>query len=396
MNPQKIIALALLMMAFTPSSPAQNESGESNETTASEMTASPAERPTGNQLLNLHGVPKDERTILPLEFVWPKKAGEAALCLWKDDKTAVFSLTIDDNCAQNIDWWLRESAARNIKLTWFLVAGGISGKNPAMHGTWERWKTVMDQGHALESHTMTHLSASKNLDTWKGLNWEYRDAKLHLEQNLPGNIVSTLAYPGGGQSKHNDPTVAAKYYIAGRGGPGTLNAPQGLDYLSTRSMTKANLGEYPEKTFNNADNIMNPESSAYRGWCILVFHYVREKDPEHVATVLKALDYAAKHQDQLWIARYPDAVRYAQSRETSQLTVTENSSSRIALQITDRMDDRYFNFPLTVKVRLPDQWNAVNAQQKGQTAASQIVEHGGAKFALVDVIPDGGEAVLTP
>ena len=51
------------------------------------------------------------------------------------------------------------------------------------------------------------------------------------------------------------------------------------------------------------------------------------------------------------------------------------------------MDDAKFNFPLTVKVHLPDGWTGV----KGGT----FVSHDGKPYALVDVIPDRGAVVLT-
>jgi len=361
------------------------------------LSLSPAFAAEGNQLLNLRGVPKAERTILPVDFTWPEKPGEAAICLWKDDKTAALSYTIDDNCAMNIDWWLKETAERDLKVTWFLVAGGIGTSNPAMNGNWEKWQAPFAAGHALESHTMSHLSASRNLETWQGLDWEYRDSQKLIDENLPGNQASSLAYPGGGQAKLNDPEVAAKYYLSARGTKGMLNGPQGLDYLSVNAMSKGNFGERPQNAFNNADNLMNPEyKQGYRGWCVIIYHYVKESDPAAVANVRADLDYAVKHRDALWVGRYPDVAKYAQSRETARLEVRENTPSRIVFNLTDRMDDRHYDFPLTVKVRLPDNWSKVTAAQNGQPAASRIAEHEGAKFALVDAVPDRGEVVLTP
>jgi len=395
MNTKLLAPLSLIAISWVPFSHAQMESGEGAEMT--EVADKPAERPTGNQLLNLRGVPKEGRTLLPIGFTWPSSAGDAALCLWKDDKTAVLSFTIDDNCAMNIDWWLKETAAHDIKVTWFLVAGGISGSNPAMNGKWEDWMKPLQAGHALESHTMTHLSASKNPETWKGIEWEYKDSKERIEQNLPGHKVTCLAYPGGGQSKFNDPSVAARFFISGRTTKGMLNGAQNHNYLAINAMTKANFGERPQNTFNNADNLMNPKAGqGYRGWCVVIYHYVKEKDPGVVARIQADLDYAVKNKDQLWIARFNDAARYGQSRETSKLEVKENSPTRIVLNLTDRMDDRYFDFPLTVKVRLPDNWGKVSAQQDGKPAASKIIEHEGAKFALIDVVPDKGDTVLTP
>lgn len=348
------------------------------------------------QLLNLYGVDKAERKVLPVEFVWPSQPGEAAICLWKDDKTAVISYVIDDNCAQNIEWWLKETAEREMKVTWFLVAMNISVSNTVFNGTWEGWLRVREQGHALESHTMSHLSASKDMATWKGIDWEYAESKKLLEENLPGSKVTCLTYAGGSQQHLNDESVAAKYYIAARGGRATLNPPQNIDYFSVRASTKPNLGEFPDKPHSNTDRMMQPGEDAYRGWAVLVYHFVQENDPAIVSAFKGHLDYYVRHKDKLWCGRFNDVVRYAQERETATLTVTENTLGRIALSLTDRMMDEYFDFPLSIKVRLPDSWSTVQATQNGNPTAVRLIEHEGGKFAMVDVVPDKGLAVLTP
>lgn len=353
-----------------------------------------------NQLLNLRGIPVAQRTILPLDFTWPANPGQAALCLWKDDKTAALSYTIDDNNVGDTTWWINEAAQRDLKLTWFLVASGISVNNPSMNGTWEQWRTVRDAGHALESHTMTHLSGSRNPETWQGLHWEYEGSKIRIQDNIgSGHKVTTLAYPGGAYPASNDPAVAALYYAAARGTTGTLNAAQNTNYLSVNAMSKANLGTNPANAFSNADNMLtlNPSyRQGYRGWAVIIYHSINQGDPAMVAKTHAELDYAVTHRDELWVGSFNDVARYGQSRETSTLTVTENTADRIAFQLTDRMNDSVYDFPLTVKVRLPDPWSNAVAVQNGNPAPVQLVEHNGATYALVEAVPDRGETVLTP
>ena len=76
--------------------------------------------------------------------------------------------------------------------------------------------------------------------------------------------------------------------------------------------------------------------------------------------------------------------------------MTDVTKDRIRLTLTDLMDDSYFTYPPTVKVRVPDDWTSVVAKQVGWEARSRLVEHEGARYALVDVVPDGGVAELSP
>ena len=60
------------------------------------------------------------------------------------------------------------------------------------------------------------------------------------------------------------------------------------------------------------------------------------------------------------------------------------------------MDDALFDFPLTVKVRLDAAWASAKALQGAKEMGCTVVEHDGAKFALVQVVPDRGDVVLKP
>lgn len=345
------------------------------------------------QLLNLSGIPAEERMNVPVERTWPENSGEAAVCLWKNDKTAVLSYTIDDNCAMNIDWWLNEAAQRDMKLTWFLVTGGIGNSNPTMNGDWTKWQRVFDAGHALESHTVTHLGGANKPD-WKGIEWEYADSKQTVDANIAGNTVTTLAYPGGGNSDKNSADAAKEVYIAARGVRGTLNGSRGLNYMSINAMSRPNIGDNPKANWSDATRLIDPEDGAYRGWAVFIYHYIKD---ENMDKVREQLDFYANQNDEFWAAAFSDAAKYAQSRDTSTLEVVENGDDRIVLNLTDWMDDELFNYPLTVKVRLPDGWNGFRAKQgEGEELQTKVIEHEGAKYGLVDIVPDGGAAVLVP
>ena len=59
------------------------------------------------------------------------------------------------------------------------------------------------------------------------------------------------------------------------------------------------------------------------------------------------------------------------------------------------MKDDLFDFPLTVKVRLPDGWKSAKATQGGKKAAVRFVSHDGAPYALVEAVPDRGTVRIT-
>lgn len=348
-------------------------------------------------LLNLRKPDKPRFTVTDIN--WPAKAGDASICLWKDDKLAAFSYGIDDNCASDVPWWLEQTKLYDLPITWFLITKNIGGTDrPHMNGTWDLWKTVTEAGHAIESHSVNHLSMVGQ-EGWPGTEWEYSESLKKIEEGVPGWKVFCIAYPGGKGQETNDPDLAAKHYLAGRTGYPSPSPANEIDYLKVNASSGPYfqpIGEDPKKDFANFNNVFAPNgrfANQYRGWAFGFSHYVGTDEKKQ--PVLAILKWYQEHKEQLWGGLFRDVARYGQERDTAELTVDENSGSRIAFTLTDKMDDRFYDYPLTIKVRLPDGWTAVKAVQNGQAVDAGVVEHDGAQFALVQAVPDRGQTVIT-
>ncbi|MDQ3813458.1 MAG: hypothetical protein M3347_05850, partial [Armatimonadota bacterium] len=165
-----------------------------------------------------------------------------------------------------------------------------------------------------------------------------------------------------------------------------------IDYMNTNGMSAPQLDNPdPKKGFADVRNLLVPESRYYRGWAVLLYHLVKDK-----AEAQRFLDFYKTNQKELWGATFGDVALYGQERDTAQLKVEENTATRIAFSLSDQMDDTRFNFPLTVKVRLPADWKGVITTQNGKAVEAKAVAHGGGRFALVQAVPDQGLVALTP
>ncbi len=352
-------------------------------------------------LLNLSPVKKGEKRFkLNLERDWPEKPGEASVCLWKDDKYAACSITIDDNCAQDHDWWLAQAEKHGFKLTWFVITGNVGKKDTRQTGTWDGWQRIVDAGHAVESHTTTHNYNGKGrpVVTDEELHAMYRDSLAEINRRLKGHRATTIAYPNG----QAHPEIARRYAIACRGVNGILNDANAIDYLNTN---KGNFWKpfvdvlLTGRTDVQANKWLNFKNQGNRrGWMTPLRHQVREgRTPEKKAAAAKkleeALEYMGRFKDEIWYGTFPACAKYGQSRDTAELT-SVLKDSKIVVTLRDRMKDGFFDEPLTVKVRLPDGWKGVAAKQAGQACATRFVEHDGAPYALVDILPDRGETTI--
>ncbi len=337
------------------------------------------------QLKNLDEEKPKPRFVIT-DKVWPAQPGEAAICLWKDDQLAALSVTVDDNPGPDLEWWIEKAEKHNIPVTWFLITERISGSN-AFNRKWEDWASVLPKGHGLESHTVMHLHVEK--PEWQGIEWEYAESIKQIEEHIPDHKVHFLAVPGGKNRNLNDRAIAAKYYNAVRGGAGKPNPANATDYLAINGMTAPKL-DSEEAPWADLNTLFVPGNN-YRGWAVIVHHFIKNKEPQE-----PFFAFFDAHRDKLWMGLFGDVARYGQQRDTATLTVTENAPNKISFEVTDRMDDSVFNYPLTVKVRLPSGWKGAAATQDGKPVESKIVEHDGASFALVDAVPDNGAVTLAP
>jgi len=319
---------------------------------------------------------------------WPAAYGEAAVCIWKDDALATVSLTIDDNWASDHPWWREMGEKYGFKVTWFMVTGGISDK-PSFNGTWDEWRKNFEVGHDLQSHTVTHRCPNAKLSPED----DYAGAIAHIQENIIGTRVLTMAYPGSGLP--NDSATAQKHFIAARGVGGGFNSVRNTEYNSILQ-GNGNLEEYSpdgRRAHGYPPDTINPDSGSFRAWNTLIYHGANSPDARRSSE--KFYQYLRQSAPDYWIATFTDAAQYGQQRDTATLNVTKKTPVEIAFDLTSKMDTRIYDYPLSVKVRLDPSWNKLTASQAGKSVESKLLKYEGNVYALVQAVPGRGETVLT-
>ena len=354
----------------------------------------------GEQLMNLPPPPKGGRFTTPTDLVWPAKPGEADVCLWSGDRFAACSITIDDNCKPDHEWWLKLSEELGIKLTWFVITDHcVKKNNPGFNGTWADWQKLADAGHSIQSHTTNHKAKHGDVPMPSDEEVEsmYRDSLKAINDNVTNNFACCIAYPRG--EPHE--AIAAKYAIACRGVYGVPNCANNINYLCTNKgaggkghVQMVAFGETQEEP-----KWIRGNKALKRGWNIVLYHFVHagrtdEDREKNAAGAEKEVRYIASLKDErLWVCRFDDAAKYGQERDSATLT-SALKGDKIEFALTDRMKDDIFDYPLTVKVRLPDGWKSVKATQGGKSVPVRFVSHDGAPYALVEAVPDKGTVAV--
>jgi len=343
------------------------------------------------QRLNLDDTPSKPRFEITGR-VWPQRHGDTDLCLWADDKLACVTFGVDDNISPEHDWWLEMGERYNFRNTWFVIVypqmynyDGSAGKNQGYFGTLATFQRLFDAGHDVQPHGTTAINRLSRAEYEKDVRFTQ-----DMLRRIPGNSANTYAYPGGASDEHKR-EVVAKLCIGARGTVGGINRVNRTDYLCI------NTGQVTEETL--AGMLDDPKSPSYRGWLSQFVHSIAtSSDPITRQSLYDDFELRLKRvhdrRADIWVPTYREAFLYGQSRDTARLTPRAVAPGEIRFTLIDDMNDDVYTYPLTVKVRVNDDWDAVEATQAGRNIDSELVLHEGGKFLLVKVVPDQGEVVL--
>ncbi|MBO5262619.1 MAG: polysaccharide deacetylase family protein [Clostridia bacterium] len=125
----------------------------------------------------------------------------------------------------------------------------------------------------------------------------------------------------------------------------------------------------------------------------------------YVSTVSK-FEYLAKLG--VWAPSYQDLTLYLKEAQNAKIETISRTDDSLTINVTDNLDNYIFNQALTVKVDIDDSWMSVAVTQNGveiplvdsddyrasknMSTISCTIENG---YLYIDIIPDGGEIVIT-
>jgi len=264
------------------------------------------------------------------------------------------------------------------------------------------WQALFDNGRwGLVSHSMTHK--------W----WGEDKSALTSEIVASGEIlrslfkdkrVLTFAYPGfsaeieelGSEAVYEPAKELIKEnYIGARYWEGGAEPLSGIDwsFLSAESIGS----KYLNTTLGTVD-------SASEGKLSVIFMHqvcpVTSEPPANTVTVshMKAIaERIAKYTSdgRVWNTFLEDALLYLREAECASLE-TKRLGEKIELTLTDTLDDKVYNYPLTVRLGIKDSWSAVKVSQGERTSYSVGCLVNGEWTVDVEILPDGGVATVAP
>lgn len=306
--------------------------------------------------------------------------------VWQGFRTAAITFTFDDGSPNQFAIAIPMFNEFGFKLTLFIVTSPSWGW-PA---NWTMLQNAASQGHEIASHTVTHTSLGGLSDEQQTV--ELKDSQDEINAHITGQKCITMAYP---YCVVGNRSICAQYYIAARGGAGYVEPRTPGDFMNISSIICGTEGSV--KTAQDFINRANSAASS-KGWCVLLLHGIDNDggwSPVTSAMLRADLDYLKANQDKFWVSTFANIARYIKERNAVSVMELSNQDSSITLQVTDNLADSIYNYPITLRRPLPTNWQAACVLQNNQAVETQIVEINSTKYMMFDVVPDGGNIVIS-
>ena len=350
-----------------------------------------------------------------------KDVVNSELTLAKGGAKAVASMTFDDGLYPTATLLNELCREYGLKASLMMITDRI---NAFGYTSTSQWNSLFADGYlAPDSHSATHMNVKDHNQTDDELEVEIGGSLTTLKKHFPTFDTLTFAVPNSNYTEKEYKFVS-KYFYAARGGRCVLAPAYGnvgnmmtLDpemgyginswYNPSMVRLQSNIPAYADT--NSTENILKylQKCISNNGWFISITHGVNEGNPADMTEAQMREIFASMkyYQDKgdLWVATYTEATKYIRERQNSTVSAYKLFDNiYVDLTMTDTTEDglplnpEIFNMPLTVKVELPDNWGRFTYKQAdGVEKVAYAFTENGVKFAYIDLVPNGGSAILS-
>ena len=322
---------------------------------------------------------------------------EATICQWQGDASAAMSLSFDDGYEETYDLTAALLRELNIRATYFIATEAVG---QSLHGyqvaNWDKWNQASSSGFEVASHGLTHTKFDVSLAdklailsssvgdparvTWYArqicgdlqrrltrvnkcastptvlsdtVYSELVQSKRRIEEGIPQHAVVSYAYPFGAYNLALKDLVGQAGYISARStDPGINSGALDLYALKCYSWEKS--------TDLKRANLWVDRAIRSHGWLIELHHLVTEDRAVERKYQTMLQDLRGHLEETLsksvWLDAQKSIAKYALERSKTYLSLNAKKHSEVSFTVIFGLDLRVYDEPLTIKVRVPNEW----------------------------------------
>ncbi|MEZ4828726.1 MAG: polysaccharide deacetylase family protein [Bacteroidia bacterium] len=264
--------------------------------------------------------------------------------------------------------------------------------------TWEEVRKVAANGHEFGSHTVTHPRLAVLDET--NMLYELEKSKEEIFRQIGPAHTFSAECPYGTE---NERVMEYAYPIY----PALRNRmpepfleelnrwAENTPGMSDKAYVQWQRGPHTDTPMETMQSWVDTILTHDNNWLCLVFHGVEGIgwQAKPLTEFREYFTYIKARENDLWIGTFGDVTKYM--REKMNTTVTPKSEQdKITIALKSDLDPVMYNFPLTLKTRVPAGWEKVSVTQGENTREVTPGSDQDGSFILYEVNPGGGDVVI--
>jgi oligosaccharide reducing-end xylanase len=345
--------------------------------------------------------------------------GNVTVKKWADDSKSAFSFTFDDGFSCQYQNAIPILDSFGFKGTFFLITNVMTDDTPGVwkYGTWSQFRNASLEGHEIGSHTVTHsdLTTLKvgAINTPGTMRYELYESQAIIDQKITNQKCITIAYP---YTSYNTTVIdnTQQFYASARANgnlpnDSTLNASEWFKIAG-----KEEQFNLPRNSItDDMDELIDMEnyltfSISSGDWGTLMAHEVYPfvqipnilaggawypMSTEWLTALCQFLKTKSASKD-IWVTTFGNVTKYIKERDDFSSTILSQTSTEIKLTGTDKLNNSIYNYPLTVDISVPADWNKVIVTQGTFKDTLTSFTSGSTTLIRTKFVPDGGTLTL--
>jgi peptidoglycan/xylan/chitin deacetylase (PgdA/CDA1 family) len=264
--------------------------------------------------------------------------------------------------------------------------------------TWDALQALAGQGHEIASHTVTHPRLAV-LDE-PNLAYELEKSRLEILERLGPRHTFSVECPYGTEDERAVRRALEIYPASRNRMPEPFleelnRSSQGDPTASRKEYVQWQRGALTKTPMRLMKSWIETVLARDNVWLVLVFHGVDGIgwEPKTGAELKEYFQYVKSREDQLWVATFQDVAKYMRERQRSEVR-TSRKGDVVEVVLRHGLDPKHYDLPLTLRTRVPSEWNAVEIRQGSRVQRVAVARDGAAATAEYQAVPNAGPVTL--
>ena len=261
-------------------------------------------------------------------------------------KQSIVSLTFDDGYLNQFKIGLPILKEKKIPATFYIITDAIDSL------TKDLILSNLSNDYEIGSHTATHPDLVKigNAEAKK----ELLNSKLFLQKYFGVNSGLTMAYPWGIYNS-SVKQIAENYYLAARSTDVGYNSFYSLDRYALK------MQNFDKRTGVYQANQWVDYAMKNKLWLIEMIHGIDDGGYWSIShnSLIEHLDYIKKVEDKIWCSTVSNVIKYIDESKNAKIECDFCNDTVFNIRINDFMDDSIYNQPLSIRIKVPGNWDSI-------------------------------------